>query len=98
MQDFGTLVGENIKLSSAGSIHDAGQITAWNIGPGLQLTPKMDVGLTSSMHPSALGQEATITATVNSIGGPPPEGENVTFTSEPAARRRGGDASVPSPF
>ncbi len=81
MQDLSTLVRENIKLTSVGSINNAGQIVAWNFSSAFLLTPKMSVTLTSSMNPSLVGQGVTVTATMTSIAGPPPDGENVTFTS-----------------
>jgi hypothetical protein len=81
MQDLNTLVRSNIKLTYAGSINNAGQIVGWNYSSAFLLTPKMSVELKSSINPSMVGQGAIITATVSSIAGPPPDGENITFTS-----------------
>jgi probable HAF family extracellular repeat protein len=81
MQDLRTLVRSNIKLTWVGSINNLGQIAAGNFSSAFLLTPKMSVALVSSMNPSVAGHGATITATVTSIAGPPPDGENVTFTS-----------------
>jgi probable HAF family extracellular repeat protein len=81
MRDLSTLVRENIKPTYVGSINNAGQIVAWNFSSAFLLTPKMSVTINSSMNPSLVGQNVTITATMSSIAGPPPDGENVTFTS-----------------
>jgi probable HAF family extracellular repeat protein len=42
-------------------------------------TPVMYVGLTSSPNPSIVGQNVAFTATVSSVIGPPPNGDQVTF-------------------
>ncbi len=81
MQDLSTLVRQNIKLTSVGSINDAGQIVASSFAAAFLLTPKMSVTIASSVNPSLVGQDVTITATMSSVAGPPPDGENVTFTS-----------------
>ena len=43
------------------------------------LIPKMSARVTSSANPSVVGQPVTFTATMNSIAGPPPDGEMVQF-------------------
>jgi hypothetical protein len=49
-----------------------------NKGPELITTTTT---LTSSYNPSAVGVELTLTATVRSSAGPPPDGEPITFTN-----------------
>jgi probable HAF family extracellular repeat protein len=44
-----------------------------------EASPLMRVSLTSSQNPSQLGQTVIFTATVSSIIGPPPDGEQVNF-------------------
>jgi len=69
---------------SAG-INDAGQIAINRInGDSLILTPIMKVTAASSLNPSHHGQLVTVTATVTSIAGPPPDGELVTFADSSA--------------
>jgi uncharacterized membrane protein len=71
-----------IVLREATAINRWGQITAnaWNDTAWL-LTPIMKVAIDSSPNPSVHGQEVTFTATVTSIAGPPPDGEQVVFQS-----------------
>jgi probable HAF family extracellular repeat protein len=88
-QDLNTLISSKVPriLVAANAINDAGQIvadaTAEN-GNGhfaLLLTPIMSTTLTSSPNPSQRGQAVTFTATVSSIAGAPPNGEQVVFKS-----------------
>ena len=87
IHDLNTLIapGTARTLVSANGINNAGQIVAdatAKTGKGnyaLLLTPIMSTALASSLNPSVLGQAVTITATVSSIAGPPPIGEQVVF-------------------
>ena len=87
IHDLNTLIAPGIArtLVSANAINNAGQIVVdatAKTGKGnyaLLLTPIMSTTLTSSLNPSVLGQAVTITATVSSIAGPPPNGEEVVF-------------------
>jgi probable HAF family extracellular repeat protein len=87
LHDLNTLIAPGIArtLVAANAINDAGQIVVdatSKTGTGtyaLILTPIMKKTLTSSQNPSKLGQAVTFTATVSSIAGPPPDGEQVTF-------------------
>ncbi len=72
-------------LVAANAINSSGQIvvdaTAKN-GLGnyaLLLTPRMTTTVSSSLNPSQVGQSVTLSATVTSIAGTPPNGENVVF-------------------
>jgi probable HAF family extracellular repeat protein len=87
VHDLNTLIPSNTPriLVAANAINDAGQIvvdaTAKN-GTGqyaLILTPIMSTALASSQNPSTHGQAVTFTATVSSIAGPPPDGDQVIF-------------------
>jgi probable HAF family extracellular repeat protein len=89
LQDLNTLIPSKSTrtLVSANAINDAGQIvadaTAKN-GTGhyaVLLTPIMNTSLGSSENPSQAGQAVTFTATVQSIAGAPPSGEQVNFYS-----------------
>ncbi|MGA3107346.1 MAG: Ig-like domain repeat protein [Terriglobales bacterium] len=89
LQDLNTLIPSKSArtLVSANAINYAGQIvadaTAKN-GKGsyaVLLTPIMNTSLGSSENPSQAGQAVTFTATVQSIAGPPPSGEQVSFFS-----------------
>jgi probable HAF family extracellular repeat protein len=67
-------------LLYAAAINKWGQVVANSIGErGYLLTPIMTPTLTSSPNPSVDGQPVTLTATVNSAIGPPPDGDQVTF-------------------
>jgi probable HAF family extracellular repeat protein len=87
IHDLNTLIAPGIArtLVSANAINNAGQIVVnatAKTGKGnyaLLLTPIMSTTLSSSLNPSVLGQSVTITAAVNSIAGPPPNGEEVVF-------------------
>jgi probable HAF family extracellular repeat protein len=87
IHDLNTLIASGIArtLVSANAINNAGQIVVdatAKTGKGnyaLLLTPIMSTALASSLNPSLLGQSVTITATVTSIAGPPPNGEEVVF-------------------
>ncbi len=86
LHDLNTLISSKTRiLVAANAINNAGQIgadaTAIN-GKGayaLLLTPIMNTALSSSPNPSKAGQTVTFTATVSSIAGPPPNGEQVVF-------------------
>lgn len=87
LYDLNTLISPKTPriLVAANAINDAGQIvvdaTAKN-GAGhyaLILTPIMSTALVSSQNPSVKGQAVTFTATVSSITGPPPDGDQVIF-------------------
>jgi probable HAF family extracellular repeat protein len=87
VHDLNTLISPKTPriLVAANAINDAGQIvvdaTAKN-GKGqyaLILTPVMSTALASSQNPSTHGQAVTFTATVSSIAGPPPDGDQVIF-------------------
>ncbi len=87
LQDLNTLIPSKSTrtLVAANAINDAGQIvadaTAKN-GTGhyaVLLTPIMNTSLVSSENLSQAGQAVTFTATVQSIAGPPPSGEQVNF-------------------
>jgi probable HAF family extracellular repeat protein len=87
IHDLNTLIAPGIArtLVSANAINNAGQIVVdatSKTGKGnyaLLLTPIMSTTVASSLNPSVLGQAVTITATVSSIAGPPPNGEQVVF-------------------
>jgi probable HAF family extracellular repeat protein len=62
-------------------LNDAGQILGSSSGNAnaVVASPTMHVTISSSQNPSQVGQEVTFTASVNSIVGPPPDGESVIF-------------------
>ena len=66
-------------LSNA--LNDAGQILGYGAGfkNAVLASPTMHVTVSSSPNPSQAGQAVTLTATVSSIVGAPPDGEQVTF-------------------
>jgi probable HAF family extracellular repeat protein len=87
LYDLNTLIAPGIAriLVAANAINSSGQIvvdaTAKN-GLGnyaLLLTPRMTTTVTSSLNPSEAGENVTLSATVTSIAGGPPNGENVVF-------------------
>ena len=65
--------------------NDYGVIAISTNKGGFLLSPKMSNKIKSSMDPSVLGQPVTITATVTSFIGAPPDGEAVQFTNNGAA-------------
>ena len=84
---------------TAVGINDAGQIAVMKKGGvALILTPIITVALSSSENPSLLGQSVTFTATTNSIAGPPPDEEIITFTDSGTvlgtAPLQGGTATI----
>ena len=87
LHDLNTLIAPGIarRLVAANAINEAGQIVVDATSKtgtgnyGLLLTPIMKTALASSQNPSILGQAVTLTASVGSIAGPPPDGEQVTF-------------------
>jgi len=89
IHDLNTLVSSKLsrRLISANAINSAGQIVVdatSTTGTGeyaLILTPLMTTKLASSQNPSVHGQAVTFTATVSSIAGPPPDGDQVVFKS-----------------
>lgn len=66
-----------------GQFNDAGDFLAWQqVLPNIiysVYSPAMLVSLTSSQNPSQSGQSVTFTANVDSIVGPPPDGEQIKF-------------------
>ncbi len=63
----------------SGAINDFG-VAAIVTSKGLYvISPKMSATITSSPNPSLVGQAVTFTASVNSLVGPPPDGESVQF-------------------
>jgi probable HAF family extracellular repeat protein len=89
VHDLNTLISSKTPrtLVAANAINNAGQIVVdatAKTGKGnyaLILTPIMSTSLASSENPSKLGQAVTFTATVTSIAGLPPDGEQVVFKS-----------------
>jgi hypothetical protein len=93
MQDLNLLVSASTQkkwvLVAGNAINNAGQIAvlavphppASQISHALLLSPQMNVVLRSSPNPSKVGQAVTFTATVSSVVGAPPNGEQVTFKS-----------------
>jgi len=61
------------------SANDFGDIAITTGTAGYILIPKMTGTMTSSPNPSTLGQPVTVTLTMNSIAGPPPDGETIQF-------------------
>jgi probable HAF family extracellular repeat protein len=86
-QDLNELTsGQVLQFRSTGSvvINNAGQIaTNAELLTGRQaavrFTPNISVSLSSSPNPSYVGQAVALTATVTSVQGSPPDGENVEF-------------------
>jgi probable HAF family extracellular repeat protein len=71
--------GSNQYLPGYGGFNDAGQLLlefGGNIYIGI---PVMRVALTSSPNPSTVGERVTLVATVTSVVGPPPNGEDIDF-------------------
>jgi len=58
-------------------LNDAGQLLSRV--PAMLATPVMHVALASSQNPSNAGQPLTLSATISSVQGPPPDGELVQF-------------------
>jgi len=80
MQDFITLsnLGRSAEPYSI-QVNDYGDIAVSMRVALMLLVPHMTVTATSSANPSVEGQPVTITATVTSIAGPPPDGETLEF-------------------
>jgi len=78
MQDFTALanIGTQKQPYSLG-INDYGDIAFTNKNLMIVLLPNVTATAVSSANPSAVGQPITITATLTSIAGPPPDGEQV---------------------
>lgn len=66
-------------VSFASDINARGQIAASSGKATYLLTPMTHTALTSSANPSNVGQPVTFTATVGSIMGAPPDGEQISF-------------------
>lgn len=89
LHDLNTLISSKTlrKLVAANAINAAGQIVVdatTTTGTGqfaLLLTPIMSTTLASSQNPSVHGHAVTFTATVSSIAGSPPDGDQVIFKS-----------------
>jgi probable HAF family extracellular repeat protein len=67
------------KKSDAKAINTAGQIVGKVYQTATLWTPNMHTTLGSSKNPSQVGELVTFTVTVNSVQGPPPDGETVTL-------------------
>lgn len=80
MQDFTALsaLGQEAEPYSI-QINDSGDIAVSMRTQLVLLVPHMTATATSAPNPSVAGQPVTITATVNSIAGPPPDGETLQF-------------------
>ena len=63
------------------SVNDYGDIAVTTRQEGKVLAPNIMLSATSSPNPSVVGQEVTLTATLSSIAGPPPDGETVQFVT-----------------
>jgi uncharacterized repeat protein (TIGR03803 family) len=74
-------------LDSAGNLYGtSSSYGALNGGNAYRINMNVaatKTGLTSSLNPSVYGQQVTLTATVTSKLGPPPNGETVTFMAGP---------------
>lgn len=81
MQDFTTLSGlgkgEQPYSMQANDFGDIAVTTSQGL---FILAPIMSATATSSANPSVVGEPVTVTATLSSIAGPPPDGETVEFT------------------
>lgn len=86
-------------LAGPTGINNAGQIVMESMQV---LTPLIQVFLTATPNPAVAGQPVTLTATVTSIAGPPPDGEVVSFvmgaTVLGTAPITGGNASLTVPI
>jgi probable HAF family extracellular repeat protein len=82
MKDLNTMSGlsANIQISAA-SVNDAGVIAASTNKGGYLLVPKMTAKFKSSANPSIAGQPVTLTATITSVAGAPPDGDTVLFST-----------------
>jgi probable HAF family extracellular repeat protein len=65
----------------ASILNDAGQMlgSTSSASQAIVASPTMHVSVSSSQNPSLFGQPVTFTASVSSIAGLPPDGEQVTF-------------------
>lgn len=90
MQDYVTLakLGTGAQPYSA-QINDYGDIAISTHAQTTVLVPTMTATATGSPNPSVLGQSITITATVTSIAGPPPNGEILDFSVDGRAAGTG---------
>lgn len=82
MKDLNTMaaLSANIQITAA-SVNDAGVIAASTNKGGYLLVPKMTANFKSSANPSIVGQPVTLTATITSIVGAPPDGDTVLFST-----------------
>lgn len=80
MQDLAVLgkLSKALQPSSM-QVNNFGVIAVASNDGVMLLSPKMEATISSSLNPSTLGQPVTFTATINSIAGPPPDGETVEF-------------------
>jgi probable HAF family extracellular repeat protein len=80
MKDLATIggLGAN-QVPYSIQINDFGVIAVSSNGGGYVLVPIMNSTISSSANPSVAGQAVTFTATINSIAGPPPDGEPIQF-------------------
>lgn len=84
IQNLSLLVTPNnprLLLGAATGINLAGQVVVAGKKYAYLLTPITHITLSSSANPSKVGQAVTFTATVTSISGAPPDGEQITFTA-----------------
>ncbi len=80
MKDFTALAGlVASEQVSAAQINDLGVIAIATRKGGYLLLPKISGKFSSSLNPSKYGQAVTLTATLTSITGAPPDGETVQF-------------------
>jgi len=81
MKDLTTMAGLSANTQVlAASVNDAGVIAASTNQGGYLLVPKMTAKFQSSANPSTVGQPVTLTATITSVAGAPPDGDTVLFS------------------
>lgn len=94
MQDLNLLAlgtYRNGNFGQTGAINSSGQIVGEVVTGGgatnteYVFSPRMTTTVSSSQNPSKVGQPVTFTATINSIAGPPPDGEMIEFHNNGAA-------------
>jgi probable HAF family extracellular repeat protein len=81
MADFVTLAPTITDAWQIGSaqVNDFGVIAISTSKGGYLMIPRMTGTITSAPNPSVLGQPVTFTVAIDSIAGPPPDGETVQF-------------------
>lgn len=78
MQDFTALANiASQKQPYSLGVNDYGDIAFTNKNLMIVMVPNITATAVSSANPSTVGQAITITATLNSIAGPPPDGETL---------------------